>query len=637
MTELFIDGHRAVINNNVSIKLTKENVYFTKASSYTFDIELPMSCAENVVIFGHINRKDVEAKIITRKAKLYSDNILLLDGTAVVTQVTDLAVKVQLLAGNSEMNFYHNAEKQYVDELPMSDWFSLTSGVPWLGDQVGSSYTFAYLNWMDYFKIGGPLYPYAGWRNMLWGLNNAWVAFPIYNETAEVQCNDYVMRKRNTDFQVEFRMSHEGMANLANGDPQVKFAIQPYLHFIVERVIRAMGYTIYSNSNELYNNDFFNKIFVANANNRIELNKSLPHWTVNEFITQIENFCGVVFKVDEASKNVRIISRNDYMKQGTYYINDVVDEYTIDIDKEETTDISNGNIGYSDGDIDQYDMIEEDIISAATFDREYTTLESLSNFVINSGLKKSDKKKIYECEGRHFIVVADGLLGSLSLKEVNIFRNRIQNQEKKDVDIELKIVPCKIIETEISAVETKKNGSNIDVDTKLWTTSCRCLSRPDRNDFSWSKSNAETDEVDIADMIENETEKETANDMLYVALNDGKLQDIFAQTATTKYPVPYTKEDIAINNFGILNNKYQNNLGLHSMPLKKNIGSEVIDKQAKIDTTVKYCFQFIANSVYDPSYRYVIQNKEYVCEKIEPTIKATGIDKLVTGYFYQLK
>ena len=130
MIELLLDNKPAVLRENVSIKLTRENVYFNKTCSYTYDIELPMQCAENRAIFGSINRVDTVTEYRELHAVLRVDNKVLLDGKAVINQVTENAVKVQLLGGNSEMNFYTKGEELYVDELDLGDWMHELSYQP---------------------------------------------------------------------------------------------------------------------------------------------------------------------------------------------------------------------------------------------------------------------------------------------------------------------------------------------------------------------------------------------------------------------------------------------------------------------------------------------------------------------------
>ena len=124
MIELFLDNKPAVLRDNASIKLTRENAYFTKCGSYTYDVELPLQCVENRAIFGSINRKDVATIAQELHAVLRVDNVVLLDGKAVVNHVTDSAVKVQLLGGNSEMNFYAKGSELFIDELDLGDWMN---------------------------------------------------------------------------------------------------------------------------------------------------------------------------------------------------------------------------------------------------------------------------------------------------------------------------------------------------------------------------------------------------------------------------------------------------------------------------------------------------------------------------------
>ncbi|MEG2599651.1 MAG: hypothetical protein RSA66_09280, partial [Muribaculaceae bacterium] len=564
---------------------------------------------------------------VTLKAQLYSDNVMLLDGTAVITQITDTMAKIQLLGGNSEMNFYQNGDKQYIDELDMSDWFNIDNP----GFQLsGSSYIIAYDMWE---KLKNGELNYEAWKNKLWSTNNPWVAFPVLNESNSIQCNDFILRQINNKYQVEFRMSHQGEPNKANGDPQIKFAIQPYIYYIVEKIVKALGYSLPGNMNALQMNSFFKRIFIASANNRIELNKSLPHWTVNEFITQIENFFGVVFKIEEISKTVSIISKSEYFDRNITFVNEVVDEYTRDVEKDNEAELSTANIGYGDN-CDKYDKLSDDVNNVATFVKTYKTIEDLQKFVQAGGLTTQAKKNIYECNGRHFIVKTNDI-SNLFLEEVNCFRNRIQNDAKKDVDIELKIIPCKMIRSEISAVITTKGSKGEDIDTVIGSAECTCLSRPDRSDFGWSKTDTTAGEIDLDSVINGETTtKDEVQTVMYVAINNGKMKSVSINNIAMSYPAPYIKDDVAIYPIGIIESIYPDNLGLNTIAGKINMASEAIDKQHRIDTKIKYCFQFISASIPDPADIFIIQNKKYVCDKLEIQINSTGIDRLITGYFY---
>ena len=105
MTELFIDGKIAIPNQAANIKLTSENIYFTKTSSYTYDVELPLSIAENRAIFGPINRLDVAKESRRLSARLVVDNVTVLTGEAHITSVNQNAVKIQLLGEAASYNY----------------------------------------------------------------------------------------------------------------------------------------------------------------------------------------------------------------------------------------------------------------------------------------------------------------------------------------------------------------------------------------------------------------------------------------------------------------------------------------------------------------------------------------------------
>ena len=121
MTELHLNGLPAVLPQNLNIKVNHENVYLTAASQYTLDIELPLQgCPQNLAIFGHINRIDARRRSITLQALLTASGKVILKGSALITSITRRSVKVQLLAGNSEFNFFGKGEGMYINEMDYS-------------------------------------------------------------------------------------------------------------------------------------------------------------------------------------------------------------------------------------------------------------------------------------------------------------------------------------------------------------------------------------------------------------------------------------------------------------------------------------------------------------------------------------
>ncbi len=116
-TILFLNNTQVYPDGNQTIKLTRENPYFTQSDSYTLDVTLPMDILQNRRFFQNLHRQDRSKQPPNYTCRLLVDNRPVLVGTATVTQVTQLAVKVQLLGGKSEINFLAKDGGAYLDEM----------------------------------------------------------------------------------------------------------------------------------------------------------------------------------------------------------------------------------------------------------------------------------------------------------------------------------------------------------------------------------------------------------------------------------------------------------------------------------------------------------------------------------------
>ena len=97
MIELILDGKAAALKDDVKIKLTSCNPYYSSASTYTYEVELPLALPANREIFGDIDRLDTQKQSRKLDALLRSGGHDLVTGKATITSVTEDAVKVQLL------------------------------------------------------------------------------------------------------------------------------------------------------------------------------------------------------------------------------------------------------------------------------------------------------------------------------------------------------------------------------------------------------------------------------------------------------------------------------------------------------------------------------------------------------------
>lgn len=684
MIELFLDGKPAVLKDNVSIKLTRENVYFTKNGSYTYDVELPLQVKENRDIFGSINRIDTITEYHVFHAVLRVDNKVLLDGKAVINQVTENAVKVQLLGGNSEMNFYTKGEELYVDELDLGDWMHELSyqPVPQPAEKGTAVYR-AVLDWMECVDIRFLNKPdsqdpskaqsaFEWWRDRWWAYDhsqgydaydNRGVAFPVINTNSEwnsyceegLLCNEIVMRLHGRDgnfgrYFPEYRLGWENQVEQSDGTPQVCPSYMPMLCRTIRKVLDAVGYEIdIPGLQRLYtDNTLFRRIFIVTANNRIDIAKALPHWTVNEFLTQVERFLGVVFEVDEITKTCTLVSHQTWWTDTPLPIEDIVDEYTSEVSKEDTSDVSIGNIGYSMEDSEFH--LSDDILGAATIDNRFTSFAQMQTYLQN-GASADDKNKLFNVLGHQFILASikdsAGNVTEYFFKEVNQFGALMRQPDKKDIDVELKIVPATTTLQNVPFVITTsytQDGKTYYNEIKLDEVPMPILTIEGPSDVGEKLLVRAADSVktDIESLIEGETTIDSASeiDKMYVAYVPEFMTAIYNEdmSCVGEYPVvqPCSAYEVKSNAYGNKHNSALNYLTLQKLQDKETIGNTSFADGTVIDTTVKYCIKFISNEVLKPTRAFLIHGQRFACEKLEYNITAKGVSPLVTGYFYKL-
>ena len=116
---IIINNKQAVLKSGTSFDFIAENRLFTGSDSYTLSITFPLrGCAENVAIFGHIHRADVEKSKIVFDCEI-RDKAFYRSGSITITEINEVEVKTQFLEGRSEQNFDDTFDEIYVNELDL--------------------------------------------------------------------------------------------------------------------------------------------------------------------------------------------------------------------------------------------------------------------------------------------------------------------------------------------------------------------------------------------------------------------------------------------------------------------------------------------------------------------------------------
>ena len=679
MTSLYIDGKLAVIEEGQTLKLIREDPYFTKSGSYTYNITLPALCPENIAIFGHLYRKELGKKIdTTYKALLCVDNRDILNGTATITSVTEKSIKIQLMGGNSELNFYTKNEHRYLDELDLGTWYQ-DEGISSDDLTMKSMARKVKSEFESDIELVGVDQAFKVLCRRLWNYNTkeepcSWVALPCVNDNFDVTCNNFGIKQFWVGDETRYYTCINDLDN-------VNMSIQPYLVPMIERIFAYLGYPVVANS--LRDNDFFMKLVIVTANNRSAIARALPHWTVTEFIEEIENLFAVVVFIDETTKETSIRARADFFKENVEYVDNIVEEFTVTRENENTSDISNANIGYSE--VSEYDRLENDIRALGkedySFDNEDFTagLQNLVDhlYYLRRADQSVEKNSLFKYRGTIFKICGRSIIieffdyvdtsgGTGTYPNhartifVDEFANRINVKDKTDIDIELKICPSKIIDK--SSVPFFNSEGVL-----VGTSDCYHLVKGDNTNPTGIED--ETNAY-LAGIISGEAEKpETKEDIMSICMYDGgfvkrdfigdSTQEYFRSFLTQVaypgtgiqcfYPSGYLMSQWQGNTYtgGGAIQKYSNeSLSLNIDSFEQSIGgrkytyrtfySEVFKNLKNIDTQVKHCFKFVTDRFMQVNSTFIIRNRKYVCEKLEYQISDKKIEKLVTGYFYEL-
>lgn len=587
MTTLIISNKPVLLPSDLETTLCFENPYFTRTSNYSLEVTLPMPA--NYGIFGHIHRQDVKKEKVILTAKLIVDGRVLMNGSAVVIAVDDTSVTVQLMSGNAEFNILTN-DDIYIDQLDLGE-------VSYPPFPQGADINFPF---EDKVKIYGPVD----------SVTSVWLPV-LYND--EDLYNDVVF-----DF---------GTNKFCTTDRRIRYCVQPYLLTVVRKIIEYFGY---KEGENYLDQCWMRNLYVVSAVQTRKISGALPHWTVSQFFDELEKFCGIITVVDELSKTINLVDINTYYSTSEYeYIDNVLREFDTDIeDESEGKDVTTGNVGYQlpSGTDDGYWRLDRDLVGVASkteFDN-YQKLESYYNAL-------SDANKKYAlliCDERYYINYNDG--NTNKLREVNLYADLIRDAGHEDVDVELKIVPAKILQYNIGLY---MNYPNYLTNNKMWPL---VLNVPSA---SFHTELGKEDKVSIQDVIEGNQELQTnrdRKDIIELAIYTGELHPVEVnykgQLATYHYPFSFTDYKQTVPNQKDTLPKCSlslNNLGDGSM------GHRMRNIRA-IHSNVPYTIQFEKKWIPKLNRIYVINNKRYVAKKIEAQMTSRELVPILKGTFYRL-
>lgn len=617
MIKLIIDGKEAVIKAGTSFKLTRMNPYFEDQGDFTFEVQLPLDgCAENLAIFGALHRAEVGLAGWAKKElpmHLIAPPVNVV-GVAKVMTVSEAEVKVQLLAGKSAVNdFGKDAEGKdlYIDELDLGLKLDNTNTPVGHQEPYDKDHLFVTFPVRD---GNGMIVNYPLWTFTLW--RNQW---------------------------------RRGVCKYQN------YAVQPYLATVINQIFKKLGYVQILN---VFNQSWLRDVFVANNVQTNNVDDILPHWTVEEFFTELRNAFGVYLEVKrgtdvlgQSRKYVNLVSLNSHYSGGAdVVLEQVTDELTADIDHDESAKTTKeGNTDYEHESISGILRLPDEVWQHAiikTFNDE-----SLLRLWVGQNIKTEEEKSTSKWLfvdlnlNRTYAYLKSAKDGKFYLAQVDVFPPLIRNgafykaATNRDINTKLRIVPLQMAYQDFSC-EYILNADydpliKIEIANKLKGIPILMSSAdsvvPDKQTYSVNGViNGD------ADSTTDETKKA---DKLYVAFNPN-----VAWEKTVDY-FPY-KVPLGINYLPTedgfylplsLNTNIPQPFSLRpSLNEAASVGYNLEFMQS-IKTAVERQFLFLDDVDVDPTATYVIKGKRYACHKIEVTIDTNGVQPLKRGYFYEIE
>lgn len=609
MTELYINNKLVDLPTDFKITLVTENVYFSKASTYTYDIELPMApLTNNARIFGSLNRLDKTASTAAMPARLIVDNKVILDGTAIIVGVKENSISVQLLQGNSELNWKSKYEKIYIDELDLGN--------------IGR---------FGFERYNGQVIPR---RNLK--ATNGWWPWNCIKTHSNGNCVCTPITNKGTDETMNKVFYNDGQNyGIWLDDAEYNhFAAQPKLSYVLTQIFFQSGLTIAKN--DLADSEWYQAAYIANSTEIWNIADLLPHWTLVELIDQLQYLFSCVIYVQ--NNKIYITRRgNFYNSQAadTQHVSNVLDEFQADIDQQSEVADADKSKAY-DISIDDYGFrlfIGEDFDGVPMLkESELTSTPNENAFFIHyNGHKLAKPYKVQipipnplDPGNPRYVTVISG-------EHIDHYRPSDSESSEK---VTLKIIPAipgdeelewwddiwpysygsEIVEDEDTIWQHLQDGTAPVKPTNLEKIPLAFLQKVGVT--MEGVYNPPTTEYEI---LASRAESKNVWQGVYIYDTRHGLETYVTVTKNKSV-------------FDMSLNRITNTDG----SLIRNVYAEFSNTTKSILVSNTYVVSFVTQNIFDVRQQFCIKNQLYACKQIKYTITARGFDRIAEGEFYKL-
>lgn len=388
MTQLKIAGVEAVLPQGFSCTVKRENSFFTKSGEYTYDVTLRLDNPVNSRLYGFLNRVNKSDELATdRPAELIADGHVYCRGKEVITRWTEETVTIQIVSGESELNYFIGQDRKMSD-LNLGEITSEATEVVW-----------------PLIRTGDGLF--------------------VNIRKTEYQSGGVTLRRIDWNRQ----------------------SPSPYLCTVIARLMKSLGYEV--EEDQLQDTPFA-RLIIVNRRPTRKFAEMIGGWTVKDFLGEVERLTGVVFLTDNLRRKVRIVRKTRfYLEARQLPLRDVVDAYEVEVDDADTREeeFTASNVGYDlpDGRWAKLMRLPE-YLPAGVRTEEYATFEQLRQASTGSAainpvlLKDASTGRTYIRTLRTMQDSKGKDIDSYFLLEVDTFADL--KRDDTDARMELKMTPA---------------------------------------------------------------------------------------------------------------------------------------------------------------------------------------------------
>ena len=637
MLSLLLNSLPATLKTGTTFKLTRVNPYFDDQGDYTLEVQLPLQgCPQNLAIFGPLHRPEMaHTALIGQKLKMQLiAPPVTLEGYATITSITNTEVKAQLTAGKSTLLNAQGADSQYIDELPL--------GQAWNAQLLPTDPTlrFGSVNETDA------------------------VIFPLYSEEDDLVVN--ALANDSRDPNLAYYIS-EGMVKQPDGTYIIEkhpeygrtlVAPQYYLLPTLKSIINALGYQ-QGDWDVIEKDPIRANLVILNTNTSFERAEALPHWTVKQFLNEVQNLLGILFTVEGNTVHIKELPKYYDQSNTRITLTQVVDTQTTELDHTATIESKVlGCVTYKFPTDDPMLQLPAEVYEKATFLQLDNEGDIYNHFVSLTDEQRAQSNFLYldrSTANIYAILHRADSPDTYQLAQVDQLAPSNTDPTARANATELNIVPAHTLladESIWTGAVNKKDAVRTYTPATDSKTAYPLLSiSTPITDASLPYS------IDQAINPTEDTDTTTKADTLFVAWYHGR-NETAAHYNIALFPSPIAitlYKDTTTGLYQSTNQRGYNPSSATMAPLftkdtpfalstrggNPHAGygciGDFLTGATNIDTRVEHQIQFLDPITPDPTATYLIRGRRYACHKLELTLTPTGPAPLIQGYFYELR